>query len=637
MSKVAFLLPTDAMVDMANRIIEEEKAEDILFVKKIRTADSLHEARLAVKQGAGIIIARGVQAKYIKRYTNVPIVEICMSGQELGLLVVKAKKLSGKKKPKIALIGFGNMFSDTSYFDELFSVNLTVCPIEDLQQIPEYMERMMQDGVDVVIGGEEVLRQAQMLGIKSVFYESREDSIRDALNIAEKMRYSAAVEKKHIAQFETVLDASFNGIIKISSEKEITIVNRIVETMLEKKTEQLVGNSLGKAVPELDENLVQEVLDGKRETYITSVYIHGNALMVTTAPIQLEEEIVGAIISFHKLSNNVKRDGEMAREMYLRGYSSGYNFSQYHAKDKVMQKCIEKAKVYAISSSPILIYGESGTGKDIMAQCIHNNSAYKAGPFVSINCSGMSEEMQLTKLFGNAYEKDPALQRGALSVGNHGTVLISEVDALSPVCQYRLFRAIKYEDLIQNDIEKSQTLNNRIIVSAKNNLILSVKNGTFREDLFYLLNGLVLEIPPLRERKADIEYLVSKYCEKISRKYSKYMRISADAMQRMKEYEWPGNELQLESFCERLFLTTQKKTVGAEYVQFLLDELYPAVKVQNREEKMVVYKHPEAAKIAELLEKHAGNRAKVAEEMGMSTTTLWRHMKKYGVLNKYDV
>lgn len=637
MSRIAVLVPKENMVEMAECIIEEEKIGDILMVKQIDVENSVYEARMAVSQGAEIIVARGAQAAFIKKYTKVPVVEMIFSGQEMALLVEQAKTMTDRNEPSIALIGFKNMFPDTSYFDRIFHVRLSVYYLGDISDAAAVLEQAAGEGADVVIGGMTVGKLARERGIPSIFLEAREDQVRDALRVASKMLYAAELEKNQNAQFETVVQATFNGIIKINREREITIANHIVETLLGKKEDRLAGTDVCAVVPGLSEHLVEDVLLGKRDVYTTSIYLKGSAFTAMAAPIQLDSKIVGAIISFYRMADKSAVHESTAKEMLLRGYNARYRFTDLKAEDAEMKKCLERAKLFAISKKPILLYGEPGTEKEILAQCIHNNSAYNSGPFININCSGMTEEMQLTRLFGNPFDPDPCLKKGALATSNNGTILISDIDMLAPACQYRLFRAIRFEELIQNDIERSLTLNNRVIATSKNNLMLCVREGNFREDLFYLFNGLMLEIPPLRERPEDLRRLIGHHRETVMHRYSKYVRVSEDAMERLLAYDWPGNELQLESFCERMFLSAKNRMIREDFVQYLLDELYPAVRMENNEAKMVVYRHPEAVKIADLLEKYNGNRARVAQELAISTTTLWRRMKKYGILNKYEL
>lgn len=633
MAKIAVLLPREFMLEQAKKVIEEEQM-DISILKVIKTADSVYEAREAVENGAGIIVARGVQASFIKAYTNVPLVEIALTGQEIGLLITKAKKMLKKECPQIAIIGYENMYHNMSYFDEIFQIKLKTYFIDKIEQAKEMVERAIVEGADCLIGGDTVVALGEEREIPVFFIDSTEDSIRNALQIAKKMSYTAEAEKSHAAQLEAVLDSSANGVIKINEKKEITIINKMVEELLKKKSNHIEGKSLDKAVPELDMEYVDAVLLGKRDTYTTSVHVNGVPVMITTSPIQYEDRIIGAILSCFRLTSRENVNTDQSRTMYLRGYAAKANFSDLNVASQKMKQAAELAKMYALSSRPVLIYGEKGTEKEVIAQCIHNNSAYKSGPFVAVNVGGMTEQMQIDKLFGNPLSEDESIKKGAMALGDLGTVLIEEVENLTLVCQYRLYRAIQYASLIQNDLERSQTLDNRVMVTATKNLSLLVREGAFREDLYYLLNSLVVELPPLRERAEDIEVLIQKYRSDFSKKYSRFLKITEGARKCLINYPWEGNKVQLEAFCERMFLTTQKKTISEDFVQALLDELYPEVKDNKSEEMIVIYKHPEAARIASLLEKCHGSRSAVAKELGISTTTLWRRMKKYGIMDK---
>lgn len=637
MSKIAILLPKEYMLDQARKVIQEEKL-DIDILKVIKTADSVYEARRAVEQGAGVVLARGVQASFIRQYTNIPVAELVLTGQEIGLMIASAKKkVSDKTCPQIALIGFESMFSDMTYADELFGIKLKFYNITAIEQAAEKVDLAIQEGADILMGGDTVNALAAKRGFPGQFIDSTEESIRSAIIMAQKMIQTAEAEKNYIAQFETVLENSYNGIIEIDEEKKVTIVNKAGEELFRKKGAKLQGISLDKVLPELETKYLDDVLSGKRDSFMTSVYVAGMPMMITVAPIQYENQIRGAILSFYRNASVRRSGGEELHNHYLKGYVAHGHFSDLRITSKEMEYCVELSKMYALSKSPVLIRGEEGTGKEFLAQCIHNNSSYKAGPFVAVNCSGMTEQMQLDRLFGNPFSEDESIKKGALAVGDLGTILISQVEKLSLVCQYRLYRAIRYDDLIQNDLERSQTLDNRIIVTTSADLQQCVKDGSFREDLYYLLNGLMVEIPPLRKRQKDIRMMVEESRVKFTRRYSRFPRIAEDAMEALINFPWPGNELQLETFCERMMLTTTKKTITGDFVHFLLEELYPYAETTMEDGKTIVYQYPEAVELQELLEKYRGNRSAVAREMGISTTTLWRRMKKYGVISKYDL
>lgn len=637
MSKIAILLPKEYMLEQARNVIREDEL-DIDILKVIKTSDSVYEARQAVEQGAEVVLARGVQAAFIRQYTNIPVAELTLTGQEIGLMIASAKKkVPDKKCPQIALIGFKNMFSDTTYADELFDIRLKFYDITAIEQAAEKVDLAIQEGADVLLGGDTVNALAAQKGIPAQFIDSTEESIRSAIGVAKKMILTAEAEKNFTAQFETVLDNSYNGILEIDENKEIMIVNRAGEELFHKKASQLEGTALGKVIPELEQRYIDDVLSGKRDSFMTSVYVAGVPMMLTAAPIQYENKIRGAIISLYRNASVRKNDADELHSYYLKGYVAYAHFSDIRITGKEMEYCVELSKMYALSKNPVLICGEDGTDKEKLAQCIHNNSSYKAGPFVAVNCSGMTEQMQVDRLFGNPDAEDESMKKGALAIGDHGTIVISEIEKLSLLCQYRLYRAIRYDSLIQNDLERSQTLDNRIIAITGADLYQYVEQGRFRQDLYYLLNSLTVEIPPLRKRPQDIRAIVEDCRVRFTKRYARFPKIAEDAMEALAGFGWQGNEIQLESFCERLFLTSPKKTITSDYVYFLLDTLYPVKERISEDGTTVIYQHPEAARLTELLEKHQGNRSAVAKELGISTTTLWRRMKKYGVTNKYDL
>ena len=637
MSKIAILLPKEYMLEQARNVIREDEL-DIDILKVIKTSDSVYEARQAVEQGAEVVLARGVQAAFIRQYTNIPVAELTLTGQEIGLMIASAKKkVPDKKCPQIALIGFKNMFSDTTYADELFDIRLKFYDITAIEQAEEKVDLAIQEGADVLLGGDTVNALAAQKGIPAQFIDSTEESIRSAIGVAKKMILTAEAEKNFTAQFETVLDNSYNGILEIDENKEIMIVNRAGEELFHKKASQLEGTALEKVIPELEQRYIDDVLSGKRDSFMTSVYVAGVPMMLTAAPIQYENKIRGAIISLYRNASVRKNDADELHSYYLKGYVAHAHFSDIRITGKEMEYCVELSKMYALSKNPVLICGEDGTDKEKLAQCIHNNSSYKAGPFVAVNCSGMTEQMQVDRLFGNPDAEDESMKKGALAIGDHGTIVISEIEKLSLLCQYRLYRAIRYDSLIQNDLERSQTLDNRIIAITGADLYQYVEQGRFRQDLYYLLNSLTVEIPPLRKRPQDIRAIVEDCRVRFTKRYARFPKIAEDAMEALAGFGWQGNEIQLESFCERLFLTSPKKTITSDYVYFLLDTLYPVKERISEDGTTVIYQHPEAARLTELLEKHQGNRSAVAKELGISTTTLWRRMKKYGVINKYDL
>ena len=251
MTKIAVLLPYKDMAETAQRVIDENHYQ-IDYVKVIESEDAVNEARIAAEQGADIIIARGYQAQLIKSYTNIPVVEMRFHAQEIGLLIQRAKRLSHKERPVIGLAAFENMLCDLSHMEELFGVRLLISYIERIEEVPDILHDMKREGADCVIGGDTVCQEAEKLGCYSVKFRATGESVRDAMERAKSMAYAVENEKRNTAQFETVLDTSFNGIIKINSGGRIIAVNRLVENLLGKDMEEVKGELLYDVFPQIE-------------------------------------------------------------------------------------------------------------------------------------------------------------------------------------------------------------------------------------------------------------------------------------------------------------------------------------------------------------------------------------------------
>lgn len=638
MTRIAVLLPYMDMVETVQKVIDENHYE-IDYVKVIESEQAVNEARTAAEQGADIIIARGYQAKLIKSYTNIPVVEMRFHAQEIGLLLQRAKRLSRKERPVIGLVAFENMLCDLSHMEELFGVRLLISYIDRIEETADMVYSMKRQGADCVIGGVTVCREAEKIGCYSVKFRATEESVRDAMERAKNMAYAVENEKRNTAQFETVLDTSFNGIIKINSDGRIIAVNRLVENLIGKDMEEVKGELLYDIFPQIDKWVIDAVLAGERENYSSSIEIRGRNWIFLAAPIQFDGQITGAILSLHAITEIARKDRQAADHMLVHRYTAKTRFSDIHTGNETMRRVLETAKGYALSDSPILIYAGTGTEYYNIAEAVHNSSIRKNGPFVSVDISGLKEEEQAAVLFGSregGTEKEP-WGKGALVRAGHGTVLIKEIEKLTLQAQYQLMRVILDGALSRTDALPMDNVDVRVIGTTGRNLQHRVNKGLFNESLYYALQGLTLEIPPFHSRSEDLRYYIDRYFKEFCRKYNKPLVITEGGYESLLTFAWRGNMLQIRAFMERLVLTAEKRSVAESLIRRLYGELYPYVGDMGGEDKVVVYKSEEAMKISELLRKHRGNRKLAAEELGISTTTLWRKMNKYGIGSKYGI
>ncbi len=637
MVKIGMLLPEADMVPMAEKVVKDMNVE-IACLKAISSVDVVNEARLAVEAGAKIVIARGYQAKMIKQYTNIPLIEMKLHAQEIGLLLQKAKLMVKKEHPVIALIAFDNMLCDVSYMEELFGVTLKVAVMKRSEETPGILDKMEAYHPDLVIGGEITCNEAERRGYLTLFYRATEESIKEALESARAMAFATEIEKQNTAQFETVLDTSFNGIVKVNMHGNIIVVNKLVEKLIGKEKEDVVGCALTEVFPQIDMDLVGRILKGESENLSTSISLGNKAFMLLMAPIEYDEVINGAIITLHQIADGARGAKRESNKMLLHGFSAKTDFGSIYTENVSMKKVLEDAKTFALSESPILIYGQAGIEDYLIAEAVHNNSNRKAGPYVSINMRGMDKEHQMEELFRREpveSQRDMA-GKGAMIKADHGTLFIKGMEHLTLRVQHQILRTMLSRAQMRTDAQPIDALDVRIIGSSKVNLKQMVQQGTFSEEFYYMLQGLTLKVPSLNQRVEDLRHYFDREIGRYSEMYNRHLKITDGGYQKLAKLPWNGNTIQLKAFCERLVLSTEKRVVDEIVLQKLFEELYPEMKETKGESRMVIYRSPESIELSEILERCHGNRNLAAKELGISTTTLWRRMKKYGVEAKYD-
>lgn len=623
---IAVLLPDKILGWQAEDIIKKE-TDHVVYIKETGIDTVVQEARNAIEKGANIVIAGGSQAAAIKSYTNIPVVEIQLTAQELGLLVLKAKKIIKKKNPVIGVFFWKDMLCDTSNFQELFNVQILRYDLDTKDSWFACVDDAIAKGVDFVISEEPCVNYANQKGIPALLYSTTGEALRLAIKRAEKLYFASRIEQQNYAQFVSVLDSSFHGIIKTGEDGSILLMNRMMEQILDVSSEQLLGVHITEVLTGLDKEMFKKVLDGTRDNYSTFLHANLQALVVVVEPIVVDGQgITGTIVSCNRIKHMDWDREENMREQFLRGFVAKGSLDELAAKMPSLKGVVEQAKLYAQSSSPILVEGKTNQELEDLCQGIHNYSLRKNGPFLVVNVAGIREEDQMRILFGEGTDK------GLMKQANHGTIVIRAIDKLTLNSQYHLLQIIRKKRSASSilDHDNVQEIDVRIIGCTSKNLLELKKKGRMRNDLYYLLRTFCLEVPQFSERKQDVRLLAKEYTKKYMNLYSRYHIITDEAIEAIVDYYWEGNDLQLEAFCERLVLTVGSRKITKEIVTCLLDELYSNKDSEPFEEvpkgELV---NRELEKLKWALAQYDGNRILTAKSLGISTSTLWRRMKKY--------
>ncbi|KAB2836929.1 MAG: sigma-54-dependent Fis family transcriptional regulator [Candidatus Brocadia sp.] len=352
-----------------------------------------------------------------------------------------------------------------------------------------------------------------------------------------------------------------------------------------------------------------------------------------TKPFQLSD-----ILSVVERALEKKRLSDKVISLQKEG-KERYKFEGVIGNSPVMMRLLSILMELNRSESTVLITGESGTGKELIARAIHSNSPRSAKPFVVVNCGALPESLQESELFGHVMGSFTGAvkdKKGIFMEAQGGTLFLDEIGETSLSTQVKLLRFLQNGEIRKVGDNKPIYLDIRIIVATNKDLDEATKDGSFRKDLFYRLNVIRINVPPLRERKEDIHLLINYFMNRYSSKLKKHPpEISGDAMEFLLNYLWPGNVRELENVIERAVTLVKGNQITIADLTLQNTSSADAMSITTEMGGIrAALAQEERKTIVETLRKHAGNRKQVANNLGISTTTLWRKMKEYQIVSK---
>jgi two-component system response regulator PilR (NtrC family) len=312
-----------------------------------------------------------------------------------------------------------------------------------------------------------------------------------------------------------------------------------------------------------------------------------------------------------------------------REIASRAGFANFIGTSAAMQRVFSLIRQVADTKSTVLITGESGTGKELVAKAIHFNSSRNGGPFVTVNCGALPETLLESELFGymkGAFTGATSNKQGLFEAANGGTIFLDEISATTPALQIKLLRVLQEREFMRVGGTVDIKMDARVIAASNRDLLAEISKGTFREDLYYRLNVIPINLPTLRDRREDIPPLCAYFLEKhLPSSRKKITGFSKEAMDVLMHYSYPGNVRELENIVERAIILEKGHLIAPENLPqtiktFQIETLEPD-KVMTIEELNKEY----AEKVLEML---GGNKSKAAEVLGISRTSLWRILKE---------
>lgn len=307
-------------------------------------------------------------------------------------------------------------------------------------------------------------------------------------------------------------------------------------------------------------------------------------------------------------------------------------------QDISMQRLLDTARRIAATDTSVVIHGESGTGKELMARFIHEHSTRADKPFVAFNCGALHEEIAASELFGHekgAFTGATARKVGLFEAAEGGTLFLDEVAEMPLLMQVKLLRVLQERELMRVGSTVPVPIDVRIVAASNRDLKQAVDDGEMRNDLYFRLNVVTLSLPPLRDRREDIPFLAYYFLRKFSTLMKlKVREISAEAMKRLVEYDYPGNIRELSNFIERGVVLSQSEELDIEHLPQSLGSLTVRVFAPEKAALPSTLQDQEKEHILNILEMTDGNRTEAAKMLGIDRVSLWRKLKKLGIDRK---
>ncbi|MCK5241225.1 sigma 54-interacting transcriptional regulator [bacterium] len=428
---------------------------------------------------------------------------------------------------------------------------------------------------------------------------------------------------------DVILNSVADGVFTVNKDWEITSFNRAAEEITGVKRDEAIGRKCCDVFrSNICENAcaLKKTMRTGRPIINQTIYIinaNGQRLSISISTAILKDNqnnLIGGVETFRDLS---------IVEQLRKELQDKYTFADIVGRSQSMQQLFEILPEIARSDSTILLEGASGTGKEIFARAIHNLSSRRDKPFVPINCGALPDSLLESELFGykaGAFTDARRDKSGRFAIAEGGTVFLDEIGDVSPAMQAKLLRVIQEKVFEPLGSNKPIKLDVRLVAATNKELSQLVKQGIFRDDLFYRINVFRIKLPDLQERREDIPLLIDNFISKFNRLKNKDIQgVSQEAMAILMEYEYPGNIRELENIIEHAYVLCRGGLIEPRY-------LPPVLRAQEKPgtwpgKKSLSLQAMEAYYIADAVRRHHGNRVAAAKDLGINPSTLFRKIK----------
>jgi propionate catabolism operon transcriptional regulator len=589
-------------------------------------------ARDLLAKGIEVVIGGGGTGSLLAQTIGQSVAKLDRDPLDVLLALLKARDIS----PDMGLTSFAKATDGVDAYQSLLGVRIRQIVFSSTLELSEGIEAAARGGCGVIVGGGICKQIAASFGLPGVVVIPRESNVMQTLKEARAIALARRKERKSLQELRTILGASRDGIIVLGVDGTVKFFNEaaaeILRPLLPGGVESLADSQLPATL--VPTGLMQALETGEAE-FDKVRRIGPVDIVVSTSPITVDGQVVGVVGAFREATRIQNLDRKVREKLYTKGFVAKYSFAHIRGEAPAMRALIAKARRFARSDAAIMIVGETGTGKELLAQSIHNESRRSEKPFLGVNCSALSDSLLESELFGYEEGAFTGARRGGkiglFELANSGTLYLDEIADISPAVQMRLLRVIEEKEIMRLGGDRMVPVDVRIISSSQKDLAAAGGEREFRRDLYYRLATLKVEVPPLRERTSDIPLIVSALFEKHGANPG---NVPAGVWDALRGYSWPGNIRELDSLVGTYLALRE----GTGFSEDLFLELFGQLRSgsEGRSRSLQLPRGPlkdqirrvEREIVLRTLEESNFDRAEAAKRLGISLNSLWRKSRQ---------
>ena len=634
MKNLALLVNSDDMMLTVRETLEHLGGDDI---EVIETHAYEETAQLAVdfaKRGGRAIIARGGHARYLREIElGIPIVSIPFTGNNIVSMLVQATNEWGE----FAVLGNPTMMQMTRELERPIGAKIHYYEVVRWADFDDLMPRIRSAGIKAVVGGYDSARAARAYGLHDYCIKTSEYEIASAIIETRNMLASLEKERQWDVLFRSALDTIGEGVLVVDGNGAVSHANR--------RAVKLLGEAgTLPRLPDADMARLCSRARAEGKAIYDELYEH-NGYKFSASFLPLRENGDYTVMTLQEVEYVHKIERQIRQKLANKGLVAKSSFENIEANSPKLREAVRVAKQYALVDSTILIHGETGTGKELFAQSIHNFSRRCDEAFVAVNCATIPANLLESELFGYVEGAFTGAKRGGkvglFELAHKGTIFLDEIGETSLDMQARLLRVLEEHEIMRVGDDKVIPVDIRVIAASNRDLHKMVEEGSFRSDFYYRLDVLSVNLPPLRESRENIRPLVRSFAERYAARHGKReAEFTEDGFAVLENYDWPGNVRELKNVIERIIVTNSNGVIDA-------DTALNALHIRERKKQPTAQRPAKSTEsggglidsaerelILRVLKECGGNKSAAALRLGISRPTLHKKLKMIGAADE---